>query len=150
MKKSELSLSVQYATEEEPPSRRQVRSWVRATLAGLAVVADIGIRFVDREDSRLLNRRYRGKNCAANVLSFAYGGRSPFMGDIVICCPIVRDEAARYRIPLLARHAHMIVHGSLHLLGYAHDTPHNASKMEARETAILARCGYGNPYQIPS
>lgn len=145
---AKLSLSIQYpGGNESAPLRHQVRRWVRA--ACLAA-AEITVRFVDAEEGRALNRTYRGKDCATNVLSFPYQeahGDEPLRGDLVVCLPVVAEEAATQGKPPAAHFAHLIVHGMLHLQGFDHETsPAEADRMEAREREILAGLGYPDPY----
>jgi len=105
------------------------------------------VRFVDAEEGRELNRDYRGKDYATNVLSFVYESAPTVVGDLVVCLPVVLREAAEQDKPSEAHCAHLIVHGVLHLQGYDHETgPQDAERMEAREREILARLGYPDPY----
>ncbi len=139
-----LSLAVQYATVDAGlPSRTSVRRWVRATLTG---AAEITVRFSDREESRLLNTRYRGKDKPTNVLSFPYAREPQLQGDLVLCLPVVLDEAATQGKPVEAHFAHLVVHGMLHLQGYDHETAGDARRMEEKEREILALLGYPDPY----
>jgi len=144
-----LSLAVQYAAAvDDFPARALLRRWVRATLDPETASASITLRFVDEAEGRALNRRYRSGRDATDVLSFVYDdepGRCG--GDIVLCAPVVRREAAAQGKPLAAHCAHLVVHGMLHLQGAKHDDPAEAARMEARETAILARLGFPDPYQ---
>lgn len=139
-----LSLSVQYAcNSKELPSRPQVRRWVKATLG---TPAQVTVRFVDAEEAQALNRDFRGKDYATNVLSFVYE-EQPIVGDLVLCVPVVMKEAGEQgKIP--AEHfAHLIVHGMLHLQGYDHEAGRvEAAHMEAKEREILARFGIADPY----
>lgn len=139
----ELSLSVQYACNADLlPSRSQVRRWIRAACSQPAAVT---VRFVDADEGRALNRDYRGKDYATNVLSFPYES-SPVAGDLVVCAPVVAAEAAERGLAAEAHHAHLIVHGMLHLQGYDHLTPEQAEVMESLETAILGNLGIADPY----
>lgn len=104
------------------------------------------VRFVDTEEGRSLNARYRGKHGATNVLSFPYTPPPLLAGDLVICVPVVRREAAAQGKTALAHFAHLIVHGMLHLQGYDHDNENDAAEMETRERKIMARLGYPDPY----
>ncbi|MDR2000288.1 MAG: rRNA maturation RNase YbeY [Zoogloeaceae bacterium] len=141
----ELSLSVQYACKHPAlPSRPQVRRWLRASCD---CAAEVTVRFVDAEEGQTLNRDYRHKDDATNVLSFVYASEPRIMGDLAICLPVVLREAAEQGKSAEAHFAHMIVHGMLHLLGYDHETgAQNAKRMEAREREILAGLGYPDPY----
>jgi probable rRNA maturation factor len=139
-----LSLAVQYAVHDEGlPSRPQIRRWVSACMAGAARVT---VRFVDAEEGRELNARYRGKDYATNVLSFPYAPPPNLEGDLVVCADVVRREAQAQAKTLQAHFAHLIVHGMLHLQGFDHENQIDAARMEQREIAIMARLGYANPY----
>ena len=144
-----LNLSVQYACESgDLPLRPIIRKWVRAALdAGEAAGGQITIRFVDAEEGHSLNRDYRHKDYATNVLSFPYEPEPALSGDLVICLPVVEREAAEQNKSLDAHFAHLIVHGILHLRGYDHEADDDAARtMEALEGAILANLGYPDPY----
>ncbi|CAG0966402.1 Endoribonuclease YbeY [Burkholderiales bacterium] len=144
--KPELSLAVQYADGEAVlPARWRLRRWVQAALARRATLT---LRFVDAVEGRRLNRDFRGKDYATNVLTFAYGeGRERRLeGDIVVCVPVLREEAKRQRLALEAHCAHLVMHGILHLQGWDHENEEEAQAMEAREVALLARFGFGDPY----
>jgi probable rRNA maturation factor len=145
-KKTELALSVQYGCHDERlPSRPQVRRWV---LAALERSVQATIRFVDMDEGQALNRDYRGKDYATNVLTFIYETEPLVSGDLVICLPVVLHEAADQDKPVKAHLAHLIVHGMLHLQGYDHETgQRDASRMENKEREILARFGIPDPYQ---
>ena len=108
----------------------------------------ITIRFVDIEEGQALNREYRDKDYATNVLSFPYETEPVVLGDLVICAPVVAREAAEQGKTLEAHYAHLIVHGMLHLQGYDHETGEDdAQRMEDKERAILASSGFDDPYQ---
>ncbi|MEO1766957.1 rRNA maturation RNase YbeY [Thiobacter aerophilum] len=140
----ELSLAVQYASQAPGlPTRSQVRRWVRAAAAR---AAQITVRFVDEPEGRSLNRDYRGKDYATNVLSFGYETAPVVVGDLVICAPVVAREAGEQGKSLAAHYAHLIVHGMLHLQGYDHQSEAEALAMEARETEIITKLGYPDPY----
>lgn len=145
-----LSLSVQYAVKPEgAPSRARFRQWVTAALRR---DAEIALRIVDTEEGRALNRDYRGKDAATNVLTFVYdddfaGGGLPLGGDIVLCAPVVAREAAQQGKSAEAHYAHLTVHGVLHLQGYDHETDEQAHEMESLETQIVTKLGYADPYQ---
>lgn len=151
--KPTLHLSVQYALEKSPalPTRAQLRLWAAAALQESA---EVTLRLVDLEEGRQLNRAYRGKDYATNVLTFAYGdddfGLSPddmpISGDIVLCAPVVAREAAEQGKSLAAHYAHLTVHGMLHLQGFDHETDAEAVTMEAVESFIVQHLGYPDPY----
>ena len=139
-----LDLSVQYVDGREIlPDRQAVRRWARAALIGGGQVT---IRFVDEEEGRSLNRDYRGKDYATNVLSFPYDTEPRVLGDLVVCTAVAAREAKAQGKPLEAHLAHLIVHGMLHLQAYDHDNDNDAEAMEAREREILAELGYDDPY----
>ncbi|MBU1691384.1 MAG: rRNA maturation RNase YbeY [Gammaproteobacteria bacterium] len=145
-----LSLSVQYAAKpEDVPTRAQFRRWVKAALRQ---DAEIALRIVDEEEGRALNRDYRGKDYATNVLTFVYddefpGAQLPLAGDIVLCAPVVAREAVQQEKPVEAHYAHLTVHGVLHLQGYDHESDEQAQQMEALEIQIVTKLGYSDPYQ---
>lgn len=105
------------------------------------------VRFVDAVAGRDLNARYRGKDYATNVLSFPYSPPPALDGDLVVCADVVRREAREQGKAPEAHFVHLIVHGMLHLQGFDHENEADAARMEERETAILARLGYPNPYE---
>lgn len=139
-----LSLTVQYAlANDKSPSRAQLRRWVTAAMERPAQVT---IRFVDAKEGRTLNREFRGKDYATNVLTFCYE-KMPLIGDLVICTPVVLREAKEQRKDHVAHFAHLVVHGMLHLQGYEHEKGERlAQRMEAREREVLARFGIADPY----
>lgn len=133
------------------PAAASVRRWVEAALAGQRRAIELAVRYVDSDEGRALNRDYRGKDYATNVLSFPVelppGVRSPLLGDLVICAPVVALEALGQDKPLAHHHAHLVVHGVLHLLGMDHERSEaDAEAMEARERTILGRLGIPDPY----
>jgi probable rRNA maturation factor len=147
-----LDLSVQYACNRDGvPSRVEFRRWLRAAEPG---AARITVRIVDEDEGRELNRDYRGKDYATNVLTFAYGEGEdmplpeglPLMGDLVLCRQVVEREAVEQGKLLDAHYAHLSVHGMLHLQGFDHLEDAEADEMEARERQILADLGYADPY----
>ena len=150
MTSKRLNLSVQYACNATGlPSRPQIRAWVRAALdVDGKRGGQITIRFVDSEEGQSLNSDYRGKGYATNVLSFPYETEPVVAGDLVICAAVVEREAAEQRKTLEEHHAHLIVHGILHLQGYDHETgDEDAQQMEATERSILAQLGFADPYR---
>jgi len=125
------------------PGPAKLRRWARAAARGATCVT---IRIVGTPEARRLNRAYRGKDRATNVLSFCYGERDAVEGDIVLCAPVIRREARRQGKRLEAHFAHLVVHGVLHLRGYDHGNARGAAKMETLEKRILAKLGYPDPY----
>ncbi len=144
-----LDLTVQYASNAENlPERSALRAWARAALdADVPRGGQITLRFVDTEEGQALNRDYRDKDYATNVLTFPYETEPRVCGDIVICAPVVAREAGEQGKPLTAHYAHLVIHGVLHLLGHDHDTSDaEAEAMEARERVLLAGFGIPDPY----
>jgi len=125
---------------EGSPSARLLRRFARE-----ASRAAITLRIVGAPESRRLNGRYRGKDKPTNVLSFPYGGGS---GDVVLCHPVIRKEAAEQRKSLRAHYAHLVVHGVLHLRGHDHLRAADAERMERLEIRILRRLGFADPYAV--
>ncbi len=142
-----LSLAVQYASEAESvPTRAQFRRWAR-----LAQEQDVQVtlRLVDEAEGRELNKSFRAKDYATNVLTFVYDEvPGSLSGDIVICAPVVEREAHEQQKDVLAHYAHLTVHAMLHLQGYDHEREQDAVRMEQRETALLAKLGYADPYRV--
>ncbi len=133
------------------PSVARLRKYVRLVLAGHSGCAEITLRVVDEAESRALNRDYRGIDRPTNVLAFSYDpapGSDALIGDLVICAPVVAREAAEQEKPLEAHWAHVIVHGTLHLLGYDHQNDDEAREMESLEVKILAELGFPDPYAL--
>lgn len=130
------------------PSPQDFRLWAEAAVE--ADPAAVVIRIVDHEEGADLNRSYRGKNGPTNVLSFPFhvpaGVPNDLLGDLVICAPVVHDEAEAQGKALTAHWAHLTVHGLLHLQGFDHENDTDAARMEAAEAAILARLGFPDPY----
>jgi probable rRNA maturation factor len=142
--RSTLALSVQCAVDAQGvPRAATLRRWARA-----AIERDVRVtlRFVDGRESRALNRRYRGRDRATNVLTFVYDDGAPLEGVIVLCAPVIRREARAQRKTLAAHYAHLVIHGMLHLQGYDHAREDDAHRMEAREVAVLRDLGYDDPY----
>lgn len=143
--KPKLSLAIQYAYKPEgTPTRAQFRTWMTAALA---CDAEVTLRIVDAAEGQALNRDYRHKDYATNVLTFPLS-EDPLMGDIVLCAPVVEKEASDQGKPLEAHYAHLVVHGVLHLQGYDHESDEEAIEMEALETQIVTNLGYADPYQV--
>ena len=148
MQKNKLTLSVQYADTRLKDSvpRPQIRRWIQAALFA---PAELTIRFVDAEEGRTLNREYREKDYATNVLTFAYTedeDAEVTQADIILCTDVLEKEALEQKKPLLDHAAHLIVHGVLHAQGYDHEDEEEATEMETLETEILAGLGFADPY----
>jgi probable rRNA maturation factor len=148
-KTPKLKLEIQYATEDpHVPSRTEFRKWVRSALKQ---DAEIALRVVDATEGRDLNRNFRGRDYATNVLTFVYDNidhhTQSLAGDIVLCAPIIESEASQQHKMLTAHYAHLTVHGVLHLQGYDHQTDADAAEMERLETHIVEKLGYKDPYR---
>ena len=146
-----LDVSVSYAAPRTGvPAATSFRNWVAAALRGRIREADLAIRIVGAKEGRALNRHYRGKDYATNVLSFPAelpeGVKMPLLGDLVICAPVVAREAAEQGKPVAAHYAHLTVHGVLHLLGWDHEHDKDAEAMEQLEREVLAELGLPDPY----
>jgi probable rRNA maturation factor len=126
------------------PNAAQLRRWAVAAL-GEDVAAELTLRVVNAAEGRVLNREYRGRDYATNVLTFAYGGE-PLCADIVLCAQVVAREAREQGKPLAAHYAHLTVHGVLHAQGHDHEKPAEAKRMERREIEILRALGLPDPY----
>jgi len=146
-----LEIDIQYGLPRAGlPTAAAVRRWAAAALAGGPADAELSVRIVDEEEGAQLNQAYRHKQGATNVLSFPFEAPpyidSPLLGDLAICAPVVEREAREQGKAADAHWAHMVVHGTLHLLGYDHQDAAQAREMEAREIEILMRLGYPDPY----
>ncbi|MFC4259538.1 rRNA maturation RNase YbeY [Marinobacter lacisalsi] len=148
---SQLIVDIQRATDAgDLPTDDQLVRWAQA---GWQQTHDseVTLRLVDDTESRSLNHQYRGKDRPTNVLSFPFeapaGITVPLAGDLVVCAPVVAREATEQNKTTEAHWAHMVIHGLLHLQGYDHIEDDEAEVMEALETRLLAKLGYGNPYE---
>lgn len=147
---NELNLSLQWADFPEAASHRRLLSrarvarWVRHALQR---PAEITVRVVGLDEGRALNRSYRHKNHATNVLTFDYSQAPVVVADLVLCGPVVEKEAAEQGKTLLAHYAHLLVHATLHAQGWDHETSErDALEMEALEVLLMHALGFGNPY----
>ena len=146
-----LDVSVEYALPRLGlPAAVSFRKWVAAALKGRIREADLAIRIVGTKEGRALNRHYRGRDYATNVLSFPAelpeGVVLPLLGDIVLCAPVIAREAREQKKALADHYAHLTVHGTLHLLGWDHEDAREADCMEQLEREILAELGIEDPY----
>ena len=143
--KPELSLSLQFADPSDRAllPRHKVARWIRAALDA---PAEITVRIVGADEGQALNRDYRAKDYATNVLTFDYSHAPVVVADLVLCAPVVAREAREMKIELQAHYAHLLVHGTLHAQGHEHEVDAEARVMEARETEVLAGLGFGDPY----
>jgi probable rRNA maturation factor len=150
--KNKLSLTVQYpdARLEKTATRAKVRRWVQAALLG---PAEINVRFVDAAEGQVLNRDYRSRDYATNVLTFAYNegeelaADEPVQADIILCTDVLEREAAEQKKTVEEHTAHLVVHGVLHAQGYDHEHEEEAGEMENLERDILESLGFPNPYE---
>jgi probable rRNA maturation factor len=145
----ELTLSLQFGKLKDADKHRaalprhKVARWIRNTLE---VDGEITVRIVDAEEGQTLNREYRQKDYATNVLTFDYTQEPVVTADLVLCAPVVAKEAKEQNKTLQEHYAHLIVHGTLHAQGWDHELDEDAQVMELRETDIMARLGFNNPY----
>ena len=145
IRRDDLELSLQFAdgAHRAHLPRHRVARWLRAALAS---PAQITVRIVDADEGRALNRDYRDKDYATNVLPFDYARAPVVMADLVLCAPVVAREAQDEGKTIEAHYAHLLVHGALHAQGHDHEQVVDAERMEALETAVLQRLGFANPY----
>jgi probable rRNA maturation factor len=154
-----VSVDIEIASDgDDPPEPNSMNRWLRAVFERELPADDpreveVSVRVVDCEESQTLNKHYRQKDAPTNVLSFPSDlpPDLPFrhLGDIVLCAPVIRDEAGEQGKPINDHWAHMLVHGVLHLLGYDHIEEADAAEMEALEVDILSQLGVADPYQLP-
>lgn len=146
MPRPPLTLSLQFADPSHRAQlpRHKVARWIRAALSA---PAEITVRIVGAEEGRALNREYRGRDYATNVLTFDYAREPVVSADLILCAPVVAEEARRQKLPLEAHYAHLLVHGTLHAQGHDHETDDEAETMEAAEAEVLARLGFADPYR---
>ena len=144
-----LALSLRFACRFADPAvqaalaRHRIARWVRAALDA---PGELAVRFVDADEGRALNRDYRGKDHATNVLTFGYATDPVVVADLVLCVPVLEREAAQAGIGVPAHCAHLLVHGTLHAQGMDHEDDPAAREMEARESALMQALGYADPY----
>jgi probable rRNA maturation factor len=146
--KNKLSLSVQYPDPrlQEIATRVKLRRWIQAVLYA---PAELTIRFVDAEEGRTLNRDYRNKDYATNVLTFAYTedeDSEVTQADIILCTDVLQKEALEQKKSIEEHTAHLVIHGVLHAQGYDHENDEEAAEMESIETEALEKFGFKNPY----
>jgi probable rRNA maturation factor len=149
-----LRVDVQRRVRAWSPPRGEIATWASGALGRRAAGRELGVRVVGPTESRRLNSHYRGKDKPTNVLSFpapeipgtpASAARP--LGDLVICPQVLRSEAREQKKTLRAHWAHLVVHGTLHLIGYDHERDIDATRMERREITVLRRLGFANPYR---
>jgi probable rRNA maturation factor len=154
-----IKIDLQYAVQSDCPKKQQFQQWANTLFTHPALIDRakahkqplLSLRLVNEKEGAKLNQTWRGKTGATNVLSFPFetmaGVDLDFLGDIVICQPVVILEAAQQHKNLTAHWAHLFIHGFLHLLGYDHIQTAQAKQMEQLEIEILAQLGYANPYE---
>lgn len=144
-----LTLSLQFAKITDAAlhraalPRHKVARWLRAALQS---DAELTVRIVDAQEGQALNRDYRTKDYATNVLTFDYAQEPIVSADLVLCAPVVALEATRQHKSLEEHYAHLLIHGALHAQGWDHELDEDAQVMELRESDIMARLGFANPY----
>ena len=147
-----MIIDLQIACEQETglPTAEQIEQWATAAVQPQSDEVEMTVRIVDEAESHALNLNYRGKDRPTNVLSFPFECPDevelPLLGDLVICRQVVEREAQEQDKPVMAHWAHMVVHGSLHLLGYDHIENDEAEEMESLETQIMTGLGFADPY----
>ena len=147
-----MIIDLQIACEQESglPTAEQIEQWATAAVQPQSDEVEMTVRIVDEAESHELNLNYRGKDRPTNVLSFPFECPDevelPLLGDLVICRQVVEREAQEQDKPVMAHWAHMVVHGSLHLLGYDHIEDNEAEEMESLETQIMTGLGFADPY----
>lgn len=147
-----IKITLQNVSQEKQiPTKADFKRWISKVLAKIIQPTEITIRIVDAEESQSLNNYYRGKNQPTNILSFPFavppGVDTNLLGDLVICAPIVKQEAKEQNITLKAHYAHLTIHGVLHLLGFDHETAKSAKEMETLEIRYMEELGFTNPYK---
>jgi probable rRNA maturation factor len=146
MPRPALTLSLQFADPSHRAQlpRHKVARWIRAALAA---PAEITVRIVGVDEGRALNRDYRGKDYATNVLTFDYSREPVVSADLILCAPVVAEEARQQKRSLQAHYAHLLVHGSLHAQGHDHESDAEAEAMESLESEIVTGLGFDDPYR---
>jgi probable rRNA maturation factor len=139
-----LTLSLQFAdaSHRDRLPRHRVARWLRAALQR---PAELTVRIVGRDEGEALNRGFRGKDYATNVLTFAYQIEPEVVADLVLCAPVLADEARAQRIDLTAHYAHLLVHGALHAQGHDHERAAEARRMQAIESQVMQALGFADP-----
>lgn len=141
------------ATSAGVPTPSEITAWVSHAVRRFRTTAEVTVRIVELEESALLNARYRGRDGPTNVLAFPFEAppgvplpQAELLGDIVVCAPLVARESAEQAKPLAHHWTHLVIHGTLHLLGFDHQNPTDAEDMEGTERALLGELGIDDPY----
>ncbi len=144
----DVQISEKLSATQVLPNTRKLKQWVELVAHRERKRVEMTIRFVDAREGRTLNRDFRGKDYATNVLTFVYQSiaRKPILGDIVLCTTVVEKEAKASGKPLGDHYTHLVIHGMLHLLGYDHENDDDAQEMEAIETRLLTKLNIADPY----
>ena len=147
----QLTLSLQFGSLKDAARHRAAlprHTVTRCIRHALDADAEITVRIVDAEEGQALNREFRGKDYATNVLTFDYATEPVVMADLVLCAPVIAQEAKEQKKTLAAHYAHLLVHGTLHAQGWDHEhDEEDAQAMEARESVVLMRLGFDDPYR---
>ena len=145
-----MTVTVQIVADEDAPDEHAIAAWARAALEHAADDRAVTVRVVGDAEGRDLNARWRGRDTPTNVLAFPLGGdgvAQDLLGDVVVCAPVANAESGTDADARRAHWAHLVVHGTLHLLGHDHEDDADAARMEAAERTILAVLGYADPYR---
>ena len=149
-KTTKIYLEIQATHTFDMPVKADIQAWIAAATSGFGNAAELCVRVVDEDESAALNEKYRHKQGPTNILSFPFEAQTqdkvPYLGDLVVCAPLLVVEAAEQHKPLFHHWAHIIVHGVLHLMGHDHEDDDEALQMETKEIRILEGLGIGNPY----
>ncbi len=150
---SAIVVDVQWAVDQAGlPNEAVIHSWIEAVVREHQPEAELTVRVVDEQEITTLNKQFRDKNKATNVLSFPADKNLPvpipLLGDLVICADVVAKEALEQNKTLIAHWAHMVIHGTLHLLGYDHIKTEQAEQMEQKEISYMQYFGFANPYEV--
>ncbi len=142
----ELGLSLQFADARHRAQlpRHKVIRWIRAALE---LPGEITVRIVDAEEAQRLNREFRARDYATNVLTFDYSHEPVVSADLVLCAPVVEAEAKDQGLTLEAHYAHLLVHGTLHAQGHDHEADDEAEAMESEESRVMQALGFADPYR---
>lgn len=149
-----IFVDIQIATRAHPlPKKHDIAHWINTALNDYFKHGEVCVRLISPAESRMINKKFRFKDSPTNIISFSYPRDSlyeesnPLLGDLAICASIVNKEAKKYKIPFMARWAHIIIHGCLHLAGLDHKNEKDACVMETKEALLLKQLGFYYPFQ---